>query len=66
MATPVRPLRDSKCDTDASICCQGMREASTASGWCRSIMWSMRERKKSSVAEQANSTAEKLPEISHH
>jgi putative transposase len=40
-----------------------MREASTASGWRRSIMWSMRERKKSSVAGQANSTAE-LPEIS--
>ena len=28
----------------------------TASGWRRSIMWSMRERKKSSVAEQAKIT----------
>lgn len=40
-----------------------MREASTASGWRRSIMGSRRERKKSSVVGQANSTAE-LPENS--
>ncbi len=38
MAMPERALRDNRCATDPPICCQGMREASTASGWRRSIM----------------------------
>jgi len=54
MATPARALRTNRCATEASICCHGMREDSTASGWRRSIMWSMRERKKSSVAGQVS------------
>src|SRR5574343_99289 len=37
-----------------------MREASTTRGWRRSIMWSRRARKKSSVAASANIT--NLPE----
>lgn len=48
-----RPLRSRCANTgpnDASICGRGMRDASTASGWRRSIIWSRRERKKSSVA----------------
>src|SRR5690606_35983789 len=54
-----------RCATAASISCDGMREASTASGWRRSIIWSMRARKKSSVAGQAN-MAVKLPENNRH
>ena len=38
MAMPARPLRENTWATRASISCQGMREASTASGWRRSIM----------------------------
>lgn len=62
MTTPARHLLENTGATRASISCQGMREANTDSGWRRSIMWSMRERKKSSVAGQVNITAE-LPEI---
>ena len=43
-----------------AICCQGMREESTARVWRKSIMWSRRARKKSSVAASANIT--NLPE----
>ncbi|MCY1447574.1 hypothetical protein D9M71_642030 [compost metagenome] len=57
MACPAWALRTSRWATRASISCQGMREDSTASGWRRSIIWSMRERKKSSVAGQVNITA---------
>ncbi len=61
MTTPLRPLRQERA-TRAAISCQGMRAASTASGWRGPIMWSMRDQKKYSVAKQANSTA-KLPRI---
>src|SRR5690554_3654677 len=65
MASPSCALRTNRCATAASISCHGMREASTASGWRRSIIWSMRARKKSSVAGQAN-MAVKLPENNRH
>src|SRR5690606_7694291 len=65
MASPSCALRTNRCATAASISCHGMREASTASGWRRSIIWSMRARKKSSVAGQAN-MAVKLPENNCH
>jgi hypothetical protein len=42
-----------------------LAQQDTASGWRRPIMWSMRERKKSSVAGHANITAE-LPENSRY
>src|SRR5690606_17296001 len=58
-------LRTNRCATPASISCHGMREASTAKGWRRSIIWSMRARKKSSVAGQVNIKA-KLPENSFY
>src|SRR5690606_2969833 len=65
MASPSCALRTNRCATAASISCHGMREACTASGWRRSIIWSMRARKKSSVAGQAN-MAVKLPENNRH
>src|SRR5690554_5699374 len=65
MASPSCALRTNRCATAASISCHGMREASTASGWRTSIIWSMRARKKSSVAGQAN-MAVKLPENNRH
>ena len=49
MLRPRRSLRASSGATLASICCHGMRVASTASGWRRSIIWSSRARKKSGV-----------------
>jgi hypothetical protein len=42
-----------------------MRDASTASGWRRSIIWSTRELKKSSVAVQEDITAV-ISEISRY
>src|SRR5690606_20852247 len=65
MASPSCALRTNRCATAASSSCRGTRDASTASGWRRSITWSMRARKKSSVAGQAN-MAVKLPENNRH
>ena len=44
---------------EASISCQGMRLANTASGWRKSIIWSRRLRKKSSVMTLLSKTPRK-------